>query len=258
MEQSPVYFGQAQVARITRTQNLMALEAGTELGKSGDVRIGAEFGRENYQIDIGPAVQGTDWAPLRAITARLDFDTLDKAHFPTQGYRAVLDVHQSSSALGAKTDYLRTSMDLTAVQTWQQNTFNMQWMYGTVEHNASVNESLFDLIPMGGFQRLSGYPVGRFRVDQLAFVRLGYQRNIAPVMGLTLGGIVSQTYFGASLEAAQLRQTYDVSTANGLYKSAALFIGADTLLGPTALSLGVGENGQRALWFSVGVPWTLK
>jgi NTE family protein len=258
VEQSPVYFGQAQVARITRTQNLMALEAGTELGKSGDVRIGAEFGRENYQIDIGPAVQGTDWAPLRAITARLDFDTLDKAHFPTQGYRAVLDVHQSSSALGAKTDYLRTSMDLTAVQTWQQNTFNMQWMYGTVEHNASVNESLFDLIPMGGFQRLSGYPVGRFRVDQLAFVRLGYQRNIAPVMGLTLGGIVSQTYFGASLEAAQLRQTYDVSTANGLYKSAALFIGADTLLGPTALSLGVGENGQRALWFSVGVPWTLK
>lgn len=258
VEQSPIYFGEAQVARITRTQTLLALEAGTELGKSGDMRIGAEIGQERYQIDIGPTLQGTAWSPLRAITVRLDFDTLDKAHFPTQGYRAVLDVHQSSSALGAKTEYLSTSMDLTAVQTWHNNTFNAQLIYANVEHTAAINDTLFDRIPVGGFQRLSGYPVGRFRVDELAFLRVGYQRNIAPVMGLSLGGIVSQTYFGASLEAAQLRQSYDASTANGVYKSAALFIGADTLLGPTALSLGVGENGQRAIWFSVGVPWTLK
>lgn len=259
VEQSPIYFGEAQVARINRTQTLLALEAGTELGRSGDIRLGLEVGQEKYQIDIGPALAGTNWAALRAATARLDFDTLDKAHFPTQGYRAVLDVHQSASALGAKTDYLRTSMDFTAVQTWRRNTFQAQLLYANVEHpDASATDVVFDLIPLGGFQRLSGYPVNRFRVDQVAFARLGYQRNIAPVMGLTLGGIVSQTYFGASLEAAQLRQSYDTSTANGLYKSAALFIGADTLLGPTALSLGFGENGQRAVWFSVGVPWTLK
>ena len=258
VEQAPIYFGAAQVARVTRTQTVAALEVGSELGKSGDIRIGAEVGQEKYQIDIGPAIEGTNWTPLRAITARLDFDTLDKAHFPTRGYRAVLDLHQSSGTLGAQVEFLRTSMDLVAVQTWKQNTFNVQMVLGNVEHVGAATDILFDLIPVGGFQRLSGFPVNRFRVDQLAFARLGYQRNIPPVMGLTLGGIVSQTYFGASLEAARIWQTYDQSTANGLYKSAALFVGADTLLGPTALSVGIGENGQRAVWFSVGVPWTLK
>lgn len=257
-QQSPVYLGDAQVARVSRAQAVIALEAGTELGRSGDVRVGLQSGREKYLVDIGPIVSPADWSKTRALTARLDYDTMDKAHFPTRGYRAVVDVYRSSRPLGAESDYLRSVLDLSAAQTWNQNTYQMQWISGKMDHTEQSSALLFDLIPVGGFQRLSGYPVGRFRADQVEFLRLGYQRNIAPVLGLTLGGIVTQSYFGASLEAARIWQSYDTLTSNGLYKSAAMFIGADTLLGPTALSVGLGDNGQRAVWLSIGVPWTIK
>jgi NTE family protein len=110
---------------------------------------------------------------------------------------------------------------------------------------------------MGGFQRLSGYPSGRFRVDEVEMLRFGYQRNISPFLGLNLGGIVSQNYFGGTLEFARLQQSYDPATPSGLFQSASLFIGADTILGPAALSFGLGKSGNSTMWLSIGIPWTL-
>jgi NTE family protein len=257
MEQAPIYIGEAQVARLTRTQALVALEAGTEFGHDGEMRLGTLFGKEKYAADIGPISGSSEWSTLRAFTARFDLDTMNKAHFPTHGYRALLDVNRTYGETSDKTGYLRRILEITAAETWKQNTFNFQLMAGKIDHTESSTAILFDLIPLGGFQRLSAYPVSRFRVNQVEFGRLGYQRNIPPLLGLHLGGIVTQTYFGGSIEAANIRQEYDSATANGLYKSLSVFVGADTILGPAAVSLGVGPSGARAIWLSIGTPWTL-
>ncbi|MCF8208715.1 MAG: patatin-like phospholipase family protein [Rhodoferax sp.] len=257
-DQSPIYLGSAQVARFSRTQALTALELGAELGHSGEMRLGLQIGREGYQADVGLVAGSTDTTPIRALTARLDVDALDKANFPTQGYRVLLDLHDASKSLGNQNEFRRQVLDITLARTWNQNTFSAQFIGGKVDYAGAAGNIVFDLIPLGGFQRLSGYPAGRFRVDQLAFARLGYQRNIPPLLGLNLGGIISQTYLGGTLEFAHLEQSYDPRTPSGAYQSGSVFIGTDTVLGPAALSFGLSQQGTGTVWLSIGVPWTLR
>jgi NTE family protein len=256
IEQTPIYIGEAQVARFSRTQALAALDVGTEFGRSGAMRLGTQFGREKRKADIGPVMGSSDWLPIRAVTALVDIDAMNKAHFPTQGHRALFDFHHSYGGGDENARFRRAILDISAAETWRQNTFNFQLMAGKVQHTGPSTTILFDLIPMGGFQRLSAYPVNRFRVNEVGFGRVGYQRNVPPLLGLHLGGIVTQAYFGGSLEAARIRQDYDYATADGVYKSASIFVGADTILGPAAVSLGIGPSGARTIWLSIGVPWT--
>jgi NTE family protein len=258
MDQSPIYFGSAQVARFSRSQGLVALETGLEFGHSGEMRLGWMAGREAYQADIGPITGSSGPNPIRALTVRVDIDALDKANFPTRGYRVLADLHDASKRWGNDHDFKRQMLDITVAETWNQNTFSAQFIAGKVDFSGTAGNIVFDLIPLGGFQRLSGYPAGRFRVNQMTFARLGYQRNIPPLLGLNLGGIVNQAYFGGSLEVAQIEQSYDPLTPNGAYQSGALFIGADTVLGPAALSFGFSKEGSSAIWLSIGVPWTLR
>jgi NTE family protein len=255
-DQSPIYRGNTQVARFSRTQVLTALELGTEFGHSGEMRLGLQVGRESYRADVGVVGGATDATPIRALTARVDVDALDNANFPTQGYRVLLELHDASKTLGNQNDFKRQLLDMTLARTWSQNTFSAQLITGKVDYACPAGNIVFDLIPVGGFQRLAGYPAGRFRVDQLSFLRLGYQRNIPPLLGLNLGGIISQTYLGGTLEFARIEQSQDPLTSSGAYQSGSVFIGTDTVLGPAALSFGLSQQGNATVWLSIGVPWT--
>ena len=257
MDQAPIYLGEAQVARIGRTQGVFALEAGTEIGRSGEARLGMEIGQEAYKGEIGPITGSTAWSSIRSATARLDVDALDRAHFPTRGHKVVFGLVDASKAMGSEKDFKRRTLEASMVGTWGPNTWSTYLMAGKVDYSGAVRDIVFDLIPLGGFQRLSGYPTGRFRVEEVQMVRLGYQRNIPPFLGLNLGGIVNQNYFGGTVELANIQQSYDPQTQSGLYRSASLFVGADTILGPAALSFGLGKDGNKTLWLSIGIPWTL-
>jgi len=256
--QEPIYVGENQLARFSRTKAITSLEGGTTLGRHGEIRLGAQYGEEKYDTEISPFDGSTGWSDIPALIGRVDIDAMDKAHFPTGGYRVVIDYHDVNLAMGAERPYRRGVIDATMVGTLKKNTLSLQLMAGELEYESGPEAIVFDLIPMGGFQRLSAYPVNRFRVDAVEFGRLGYQRNVPPQLGFSLGGIVSQMYFGGTLEAAKIRQSYDPLTSNGTYYSTSLYVGADTILGPSALSFGFAENGQRAVWFSIGVPWTLQ
>ena len=252
-EISPVYSGPNQLARVTRAQNLAAIEVGAEIGRSGEARLGFLSGREFYEGEVGPIIGSSDWQSIRATTARIDVDAFDKAHFPTQGFRLLVDIFGAKKNLGNDGKYTRQVTEISAADTWSKNTFSALMMSGRTDHSAPF----FDQIMLGGFQRMSAFPVGRFRASQVEFGRLGYQRNIPPLLGLNLGGIVSQTYFGGTAEIARIRQTVDPATLDGTYHSTSLFIGADTILGPAAFSYGTDFKGHQSFWISIGIPWTV-
>jgi NTE family protein len=60
-------------------------------------------------------------------------------------------------------------------------------------------------------------------------------------------------YVGLSLEAGQVYERLDGSPATGLLPAAAVFIGADSALGPFYFAYGHAfEDDQNALYFYLG------
>jgi NTE family protein len=61
-------------------------------------------------------------------------------------------------------------------------------------------------------------------------------------------------YFGASLEAGDLRDTVQALGDPGTLFGASVFLGADTWLGPAYFGLGVTGDGDGAAYLMLGKP----
>jgi NTE family protein len=249
-EELPIYIGHVQAGRFWRRTELAGVDAGVELADHGDLRLGVQWGRETTDDNIGGLIDDSITETTRAWSLRGEYDQLDNPHFPRHGLRIRAEHHDARQR--PTLPYWRSRAAATAAETWNGKTFSATLMRAHIEGVAP----LADRVVMGGFQQLSGYPVGRFRADDVSFVRAGYQHVIKPPLGLELGGIVSQFYAGGTLEAARLEQTVEPLTPNGTYRSVSLFIGAETFLGPVFFAIGKGGSEPPTVWLSIGTPWT--
>jgi len=248
------YRGDVQVGQFARRQALAGLEGGVEIVPFAELRLGVLAGRERFVNSIGSFPAPSASRRLGAWTGRFDYDQLDNVNFPTAGQRLRLDVYAPRQALQAEQAFTRSQLDWTGAHSWGKDTYSAQVAFGHSNDDMLIS----DAFALGGFQTLSGYAQGRFRSRDMSFGRLGYQRVIKPPLGLELGGIISRMYAGGSLEAGHIGHSYDQLTPDGTYRSASLFIGAETLIGPVFLGFGQGEGDHRALWLSIGVPWSLR
>jgi NTE family protein len=248
-----LYLGDSNIAQYQQKAGIVGLDVGRYLRRLGEVRMGLIAGREQSDLDIGLPFLPNEKFSIGAWTARVDIDRLDNNNFPNEGQRARLDVVGSRAGLGADSTYTRVQFDWTGARTWRNNTFSANLSVG--RDVGSGQAPLFDSFTLGGFQRLSGYPLNRFRAQGVTFGSLGYRRVVQPPLGLELGGILDRMYAGASLEAARLYDSVDPLTPDGDYYSGSIYIGADTLIGPMFMGIGYAGGSNYQLWIAVGRPW---
>ena len=249
-EELPIYTGDTQIGRLHRIRETAGADLGLDVWGLGDLRLGILWGRETFKDNVGGLIDEPITERTRAWSARGEIDQLDSPHFPRHGYRLRTDYINASDR--PDLPYKRTRLSATFAETWRGNTLSTQLLHAKVIGVAPVA----DRIVLGGFHQLSGYPVGRFRADDVNYVRLGYQRIIRPPLGLEIGGIVSQFYAGGSIESARLKQSLDPLTEDGNYHAVSLFIGADSFMGPVFFGLGKSERNPVTVWLSIGVPWS--
>ena len=248
-----LFLGDTDIALYRTSRTTAGLDLGHYFGRLGEMRVGLIAGREDSHMDIGLPILPDSSSRIGGWTARLDVDKLDSANFPTEGQRLRFDMIGSRTDLGADTSYTRAQIDWTAARTWGNNTFTMTASLGHGVGSGPI--PLFDSFSLGGFLRLSGYGLDRFRAQGIAFGSLGYRRVISPPLGLQLGGLLDRMYAGGSLEAGRLYDSFDPLTPDGNYYSGSVYIGAETLIGPTFLGIGYGGRGEYALWLAIGRPW---
>ena len=251
---SNVFNGDTKVAIYKQETARLGLDLGRSFGTLGEARLGLAGGRKESNMDVGAPILPDEKVRQVAWTGRLDIDKLDDYNFPSEGQRARLDVFAPRRSLGSDQTYTRVQLDWTGAATWRNNTFAGTAIVGRDAGSGEVPAS--DAFTLGGFQRLSGYGYGRFRARDVAFGSLNYRRVIRPPLGLELGGILDRMYAGASLEAGRVRESFDPLTADGTYYSGSLYVGGDTVIGPMFLGYGQGERNNRAIWLSIGRPWT--
>ena len=250
---SNLYLGDSDIALYRTNSTTAGIDIGRYAGKLGEVRFGLLGGRMESTMDIGLPILPDQNFRIGAWTARWDIDRLDNFNFPNQGHRLRVDVLGSRDSLGADSSYTRVAIDWSGAYTWRNNSFAVNLAVGSDTGDGEI--PLFDSFRLGGFQRLSGYGLDRFRARSTAFGSIGYRRVIKPPLGLELGGLLDRMYAGASLEAGRIQDSIDPATPDGNYYSGSVYIGSDTLIGPVFFGFGYANRDNQAIWLAIGRPW---
>ena len=244
-----VYQGDNRIASYFNKESLLGLDVGTVFRHYGELRFGVQRGTLDTHLDTGPT---NLMPPLQdisrgAYTTRLVLDQMDNLRFPRSGWRSGLGIYNSASSLGADQPYTKWDGDASTAFSIDGHTFQLSGKVGgTLGSNMLP---AYDQFQWGGFLQQSGYATGQLLGQSMKFGRLMYYNRIMK------GTLLEGAYGGISLEAGQVDKPLVSGNPTGLLKSASLFIGVDSPIGPAYLGYGRAMDGNSSFYFYLGKPF---
>ena len=235
------------IARYRLSEAEAGLDAGRELGRTGEFRVGMYRGFGNAQVRVGdPSLPNLDFS-TGGVFARLRVDSRDSARFPRHGMYGDIRWTLSHPDLGADSEFDTLEGEVT--QTWSRgkNSLQLGLSYATTLESESAVQDYF---PLGGFLRLSGLERGEITGPHAALGRLVYYRQVGEPSGL----LDTPIYLGMSAEAGNVWQNRSDMDFASMRMNGSLFAGFDTFIGPVYIAAGFAENGQSNFYLFVGGP----
>jgi NTE family protein len=243
-----LFQGSQRLARYNANTAYANLDLGADLGRYGEARIGVQEGAARIQLDTGAAefVPPQNSVRIGAFTGRFIVDQLDSADFPRSGYAGSMHLVASTRALGGEDVFTRWDADGFAVGSVGRHSFATGFKFGGNLSGGDLPP--YALFQWGGLLQQSGYPTGALLGQRLAFGRLVYYYKLVDTR------IFEGMYVGGSLEAGRMDGPLVPGSPTGLLKSAAVFMGLDTPVGPLYLGYGRAADGNSAAYLFLGRP----
>jgi len=244
-----LYQGSQRVASYDAMSAKVGLDLGFNFRQYGVLRFGVEGGQAEPTLETGPP----QLAPAKskvargAYTARLLLDRLDSINFPRDGWRGDAMIYASDKSLGADEEYTKWDVGAIGAHSFGEHTFNLAFKAGG-KHGSNPLPT-YDQFQWGGFMQQSGYATGQLYGESLRYARAIYYRRIMR------GTLLEGAYGGISLEAGKVGRPLVAGNPDGLLKSAAAFVAADTPLGPVYLGYGHAQDGNSSWYFYLGRPF---
>ena len=236
------------IARYRVGEAEIGLDAGRELGRWGELRVGAYRGTGSARLKVGdPSLSDIEFEN-GGVFVNFAVDTLDNAQIPLHGIRAGMRWDMSRPGLGADNSIDTVSTDFTIVDTWGRHTllFGLEFS-STIETDSPVQ----DYFPLGGFLRMSGLARGELSGPHAGVGRVVWYRR----SGETGGGVFDvPLYFGASLETGNVWQERSDIGGSDLIVNGGVFAALDTYFGPLFLAAGFAEGGRSNFYLALGRP----
>lgn len=242
------FANQAPVARYRVSSAEAGVDAGRELGRWGEFRVGAFIGTGSASVKVGDPQLPRVEADTGGVFARLAVDTLDDAQIPLHGARLEVELTQSSQRLGADNDAGTLSAEVSFVRSKGRHTLQLGALFDTSLEDEGLIQNFF---PLGGFLNLSGLARGEISGPHAGVARMVYYRR----SGETGGGLFDiPLYFGASLEAGNVWASRSDIRVDSLLMNGSVFAGLDTYFGPLFFGAGFAEGGRSNFYLSIGSP----
>ena len=233
--------------RYTSDMQTAKLMLGYEFGRAGVAEVGGGYLRYKSRGDIGVNLDSSSLhAPFAG--ASVAFDTLDNTNFPRSGYSFSASVmrlfDESTRGFGDEniSDHVwQADFDLPVA-------FDKNW---SALFSARYGESSIPgNFQLGGAFNLSGSPEGRFTGDRMALGRVMLMRRVLP----SLADAGFKTYVGATYEAGRVYNHSDRLSNHDKkwFQSNAIFVGADTIVGPVYVMAGRTYGVGNSLMFYWG------
>jgi NTE family protein len=244
----PLFQGTQRLATYNVRYARAGLDVGSQFTRYGELRLGVLAGSLDASLSTGPPELAPPAGRIQqgAFTSRLIFDQLDSAIFPRSGAAASAHLFASSASLGATDPYTKWDADGAAVWSFGEHTFNFGFKAGGKLGNDALPR--YDLFQWGGFAQQSGYPTGALVTDRFTFGRLLYYNKF--IKQKLLEGV----YAGFSLEAGKYGTPLVPGSPTGFLKSASVFLGADTPVGPLYFGYGRSADRNSSFYLFLGRP----
>jgi NTE family protein len=242
------FFEDDKVARYRISEGSFGLDVGRELGRWGEIRVGAFRGVGDARVKVGdPFLENFDYETGGGF-ARFSVDTLDDSQIPRDGTRIMVEWLASRPGFGADSKFDTIDATFEKAWSWNKNTIQVGAEYATTVESDDLIQNFFQL---GGFLRLSGLESGAINGPHAGLLRLMYYRNI----GDSVGGIFdTPLYLGGSLEAGNVWQTRSEMAFDSMLINGSIFAGIDTYFGSLFLAAGFSEHGDSNFYLFLGNP----
>ncbi|HEY1329313.1 MAG TPA: patatin-like phospholipase family protein [Casimicrobiaceae bacterium] len=243
-----LFQGSQRLARYNVTTGTANVDLGADLGRYGEARLGMQTGAAHVQLDTGAA----EFVPPRSnvriggVTGRFIVDQLDSADFPRSGYAGSVHLFDSERALGGEDAFTRWDADAFVVGSIGRHSLAGGLKFGGNLRGGDLPS--YALFQWGGLLQQSGYPTGALLGQRLQFGRLVYYYKLVDTR------IFEGMYVGGSLEAGRMERPLVPGSPTGLLKSASVFLGLDTPVGPLYLGYGHAADGNSAAYLYLGRP----
>ena len=242
-----LFIGDSAVASYRIQSAGAQIDVGWTFGRYGELRVGAQRTEYHYIPSVAIPLFPEVHMSSGGLIARFAADQLDSASFPREGYFVAATYQDNMSALGADADseYKRVTFGALTAFSSGPNTLQLELKGG----GATEGElQIYDLQYLGGLFNLSGYLIDQLQGQKSILGRAAYYYRLANAPVLLKG-----LYVGLSLELGQVYGRLDGSSSTGLLPAAAVFVGADTALGPVYFAYGHAfDASQSALYFYLG------
>ena len=222
------------------------LGIGRNFSSTDRLRLDYEYFRGDADVITGQLdFEIDDSVHIGELQFEYRHDSLDSLWFPTSGTFQQLGFRYAAEELGASFDFEQLMAGGNLVFSRSKNTVVFNYELGYSLDDAAPVERWFEL---GGFGRLSGLIPDQLSGRQLGLFSLAYYRRLNDIDLLP-------AYAGVTLEAGNVWEFEDEVSFGSLRKSASIFAGADTPLGPVYLAWGYSDDGESTFYFYLGNPF---
>lgn len=216
-------------------------------GPQGIARLGLVAARLQTEPVVGLLNVPAARSDIDGWSTTLAYDRLDDADFPRGGQAVRLDAFHTWGSASAPGAFRRIDLEGELARSSGAHGLHLRGRWAQATGGGG---GVQDYVSTGGFLNLSGYQPDQFIGRELIYGSLGYTRRLVPLPQPFGSGL----FAGVALEAARIRDPLGLEPGSIRRMGLALYVGASTALGPAYLGLGVGEQGNRAIYLLLGRP----
>lgn len=248
---SYLYSGEDLVAQYGTRVIRGGFDFGGEFGNLAELRFGPSYGHVISQPHVGASTLPNYHDTLGGLRLRFGLDSLQgDTGFPMSGSYLTLNGFWARDWLGSDVNY--DKLELTGVQAFGDGTHSLVL---TTDIGSSMHTQMpfYDEFTLGGFLSLSGLRNQQLRGQQVFSMHMIYLQRVGNLPSVLGNG----WYVGVSLEGGNVWDSTQNISAHGLQYGSALFVGADTALGPVYLGTGFSQSGHQTFYLYIGLPFNL-
>lgn len=219
--------------------------AGRELGRSGEILGGVRGGHGRFERHIGDPTLPEGGYDIGEAYSIFTYDSLDTADFPTEGQFTRLRYVNSGEALGSDSEFNEFTGRASIPLTVGNNTLLVSMDMSQSYPRRPVNRSFI----FGGFLDFSGFQRASLAASDYEIVRTAFYHRFSeyklPIANFSF-------FLGASFEYGSLRFDSGVLPDRNPLFAGSVFMGIDTPLIPTYIGVGLAEEGNMAVYLTLG------
>jgi NTE family protein len=237
--------GDTTIAEYSRTEGSGSLLVGRRLSTFGEATLGYTRGAGKLSREIGDSSLKNFSYDLAEVFVGLDYDTLDRPDFPTQGLRLLSKAASNEESLGAPSNFQEIVTTIGAP--W---TFNRHTLYLKNDFASTFGERPLErLHTLGGFLSVSGTLQNSLPASDYNSAGVIYFHRFSEVEN----PFVNLAFFiGGSYEMTTIHSNDDRFEDHSLIQSGSIYIGADTPIVPMYLGFGAADIGEESIYISIG------